>query len=67
MVLVILDRTAQLAVDPGAAQRLGAMSLDIERILANSRRRDVKDGSFPSDHECYEARPGSLQIAKHAA
>jgi hypothetical protein len=38
MVLVILDRTAQLAVDRGAAQGLRAMSLAIERNLANLRR-----------------------------
>ena len=29
--------------------------------------RDVKQSSFPSESESYEAQPTSLQVAKHAA
>jgi ketopantoate hydroxymethyltransferase len=33
----------------------------------NAYNRDVKEGSFPSESESYEAQPTSLQIAHRAA
>jgi 3-methyl-2-oxobutanoate hydroxymethyltransferase len=59
-----------LGLNPGFKPkflRTYANTFEVIQAALNAYDRDVKDGSFPSDRECYEARPGSLQIAKHAA
>jgi 3-methyl-2-oxobutanoate hydroxymethyltransferase len=59
-----------LGLNPGFKPkflRTYADTFEVIQAALNAYDRDVKDGSFPSDGECYEAQPASLQIAKHAA
>jgi 3-methyl-2-oxobutanoate hydroxymethyltransferase len=59
-----------LGLNPGFRPkflRTYANTFEVIQAALNAYDQDVKDGSFPSDRECYEAWPGSLQIAKHAA
>jgi 3-methyl-2-oxobutanoate hydroxymethyltransferase len=59
-----------LGLNPGFKPkflRTYADTFAVIQAALNAYGRDVKDGSFPSDGECYEAESASLRIAKHAA
>ncbi len=59
-----------LGLNPGFKPkflRAYANTFGVIQAALNAYDRDVKVGSFPSESESYEAQPGSLQIAKHAA
>ena len=56
-----------LGLNPGFKPkflRTYADTFAVIQAALNAYGRDVKDGSFPSDGECYEAEPASLRIAK---
>ena len=59
-----------LGLNPGFKPkflRTYANTFGVIQAALNAYDRDVKDGSFPSDSESYEAQPANLQIARHAA
>jgi 3-methyl-2-oxobutanoate hydroxymethyltransferase len=59
-----------LGLNPGFKPkflRTYADTFGVIQAALNAYDRDVKDGCFPSDGECYEAQPAGLRIAKHAA
>jgi 3-methyl-2-oxobutanoate hydroxymethyltransferase len=59
-----------LGLNPGFKPkflRTYADTFEVIQAALKAYDRDVKEGSFPSDGECYEAQPASLRIAKHAA
>jgi ketopantoate hydroxymethyltransferase len=69
-VMIIRGHQDVLGLNPGFRPkflRTYANTFEVIQAAFNAYDRDVKDGNFPFDRECYEGWRGSLQIAKHAA